>query len=250
MQALERIALGQTDNTLPSVKQRAAQARLESAQDTAAARTLLDSDDTVVQTLALDALRGKPVDGALLDRLSNMLSSPEPNVRFASAHVLAASAGDGLADRRVNLLISALDGVRRSPNLPPPGRVLPAGLSFHETSYYQYIRALEKLQDGADLLPGAYARTDGPTRTAMAIALAGRGEASVADELRAAVRDGNGAFRTWSIHALGLVGSRDDLPLLQNITREYQPPSTVHSPLTAAQAARAAIQRIERRAAP
>lgn len=218
-ETLLRIALGETIEQTKSLKEWAARAYITSLEDRAEARQLLVSPDTGVLNKVLLALRGEPVDRALLSRVAEIVEWNDLPLCWASAAVLAADPTWRYIGEKCSLLVKAVTAV---PRIPRADEIYPhSHYTYAETTYSHYIDALYKMR-GAEphlryLTPRTFSRSD-RVRECLLIARARRGDVSVRDGLIQILQDPRAEmFRAWAALGLGRIGTELDLPLLRRV---------------------------------
>ena len=263
--ALLDIALGWTRDRLPSSQAWAAQAYLETIDDKADARNLLACDNPQVLSLALRALKGRPVDEALLKRLGQIVRAKPPMTsrwhfcRFAAAGVLSADKRNALLTERVDLLLGMLSDVAKMP--AEDKRIVEhSTVTYGESAYSRLLGHLVAMPAPAGaLLKIVSTQRRGAEHDILVIALALRGDTSVRKDIRTILTEGKRhVYRVPAAGALGVIGGTDDLPLLKRLaeTDPFQrdsgsdvgPPGT-QKIFPVRRAAKDAIQTIESKAA-
>ena len=263
------IALGHSAEDLPSMKAWASYHYLLITSHPAGAGKLLVSDDADVLGNALRRLKGDVVDEDLLKRLIELTAykNKEPLsqslTRFLAADVMAADPTGRFAARKVEAILAAVEEVANMPDGDPDGdkvQKLSAGTNA-ESYYFRYMRALAEIRGADDALRQAAGHGSPPARDIMAIARALRGDAAARGELYSILNNPQaGLRRAWAEEGLGVVGTRDDLPLLKKLAdsdpmerqlaTDVGPPDEKHTYFPVRNAAREAVRQIESRQKP
>jgi len=190
---------------------------------------LLKSNNPDVVSVALQRLPGVPGDDALLDSLRGYLQSTRyhPVINFAirakAAAVLAGDNGPNLIAERVGAIVDSIRTVEDMPMANDRFQSDAVG-TFADRTYSSLIEAMTKMPDATPFLLDAKERVNGRPGAAIVVALACRGDPSVKRELCTMLRDPNMVAMTnvrWrATRALGEIGTRDDLPFLEQLSRD------------------------------
>ena len=214
---------------------------------------------------ALLALKGQPVDEALLERIGQIvrqkasLTSGWYSVRFAAAGVLSSDKRAVLLAERVDLLLAMLSDVAK---MPGKDKMIlrHSYMTYGEAAYSRLRDSLVDMPPAAgQLLKKASAQRRGMERDILIISRASRGDATVRKDIRAILTDGKvQVCRAWAARALGIIGTAEDLPLLKPLadTDPFQRdsgsdvgPRGDRKIFPVRRAAKDAVQAIERKAA-
>jgi len=213
---LKDMALGNHTSGNPNLERWAAQAYLACAQDQRAAVDLLESTAGPVLNLALLRLRGLSPDASLMRRLEQLSESSERAVRIATALVLADDPDPRSPSDAVKLIAAAAlvaSSERDATQNPGHGYYTKA-----EREYSVYVNALSTMKATNESLRRQAAEEKGPGRDLLHIALGRRGDDSARSALVDILKQSdNGMIRAWAAAALGLVGTRADLALLNQL---------------------------------
>jgi HEAT repeat protein len=254
-ETLRRMALREAGKGGGEVEGRAAQALLKS--DPRQIRALLKSTYPQVLLPVLNALDGKTLDEELVKQLKVCLTNKDGPVRWRAAAVLANGTSGALAVEAVEAIGDALTAAAEPPKantLYPRG----GGNTYLERSALPYISALEAAGVDNGQLAELATRLQGRARDAVVLAQGLRGDQTVRPEVVKLAKDPEaGMFRTWAAEALGRVGTKEDLPLLQQLANadplEREGPLPAPAPLHSMgttypvrQAAKLSIKRIEK----
>jgi hypothetical protein len=225
--------------------------------DPAQARSLLASAAPQNQLRGLRALDGRPLDADLAKAVKACLASPDGPVRWLAAGVLVRGSSGPLAADAVAAIGDALTVAADQPDAGAP---YPRGGGYTnlEMSAGPYIQSLKTARAEDRELSALTQRLRGRARDAVTVARAERGDRSVRQDVGGLARDTEaGMFRAWAATALGVVGTPDDIPALQQLagsdplTRTGQssstplPPGKVANIYPVREAAASAIRQIQ-----
>lgn len=228
-ESLLNIAIAKYDPNQTSYSAWAARNFVKIAPDKEAILPLLKSEDPDVISVALQHLPGVSVDGRLLGSLRSLLQSTEyhPIVNFAmrmkAVSVIAKDGGTSLIAEKVAAIV---DSIRTVDDMPTANEKLQPDMpgTLADNLYPYLIRALTQIE-GAD--PYLRARREGlsnKAQSAVVIALALRRDSSVRQELRDVLLDptmlSRTSLRCEAARALGVIGTRDDIPFLEELIRD------------------------------
>ncbi|MGE5295461.1 MAG: HEAT repeat domain-containing protein [Solirubrobacterales bacterium] len=190
---------------------------------------LLKSNNPDVISVGLQQMPGVPVDDALLDLLRGYLQSTRyhPVINFAirtkAASVLTGDGRSTLIEERVAAIVDSIHTVDDLPMANDRFQSDTTG-TFADCTYSSLIEALARIQNATPFLLDAREKADGRPRAAIVVALARCGDPSVKGELCSILRDPNMVAMTNVRHqatrALGDIGTREDLPFLEQLFRE------------------------------
>ncbi len=174
---------------------------------------------------ALLALKGQPVDAALLKRIAQIIQrkAKHPSgwlaIHLAAADVIAADPRPVLLKVRVEVVLAVLSGVAGMPQKHEIARR--SSLTYAEMAYGRLLGILREMPaEAGPLLKRALAARGGAERAILVISLASRGDATVRKDILAILADGKaGLRRAWAARALGVIGTAEDLPLLKRLAR-------------------------------
>ena len=224
-EALLDIALGRTADTLPSSHGWAARACLRTLPEGADARKLLAGGNPQVLNPALLALKGQPVDEALLKRIGEIVRQKEAEpagwtaLPFAAADVVSSDPRPVLLPERVDLLLGLLSDVAKMPGRDKP-RQHSSMTHAQEACRRLLLNLINLPAEAGPLLAKASGQPRGVERDILVISRARRGDAAVREDIRAILTDGTaGLRRAWAARALGDIGRAEDLPLLKRLAQ-------------------------------
>jgi len=221
--ALLDIALGRTAAELPGSHAWAARAYIEVIPDKADARELLASRESAVLNPALLALRGVPVDAALLKRIREIVERQEKDaanwlgLRVSTANVVSSDTRAVLLSERVELLVTMLSGVAQMPDRDKIG--YHSSMTHGERAYRALLNALRDMPaEARPILEEASDQERGIVRELLVIARADRGDSAVRKDIHRILADAQaGLRRAWAARALSVIGTAEDLPLLRRL---------------------------------
>lgn len=202
------------------IETRAAEAFIALAKDSSEIAQLLSSAEPAVRDVAGGELAGKPLTS---EAIAALIAFQESNSKFWRAHDLVASAfgRDPLPDKaaeKIDILFKALLQLEQ---LPDEGPVwVEAGITGPEAALGSYITAMSSMPGADDVLRRRLESADGLQWTMIVIALANRGDEEVHDKLLQIIKtttDGN--IRTMAVTGLYHIGTKDDIPLLQELAK-------------------------------
>ena len=198
---------------------KAARAYVASAADKSDARKLLVTQDESVLWVALDGLRGQPVDDLLLEKLGSALRSDEMSLRMIAARVLAEDPSPDRAEAKVELLLESLRTVPKMTDIDKTW--WPGYLTLAEGLYYHFIDNLAKMPGADEPLRQAMSRATGIEQACLVLARALRGDQGdreVDDALRKLLTDpGAGILRARAAYILEETGKPQDLVVLRRV---------------------------------
>jgi hypothetical protein len=166
--------------------------------------------------VALDGLRGQPVDDVLLETLHSALQSGEMSLRMIAARVLAEDPSPDRAEAKVRLLLESIGTV---PKIPDAEKTWwPGYLTHAEGLYYHFIDNLAKMPGADEPLREATSRATGIARTCAVLARALRGDREADDALRKLLSDPEaGILRARAAYVLEATGKPQDLAVLRRV---------------------------------
>jgi len=218
---LRDMALGQHTGGLPALARSAAQAYLDCAKDQSAALDLLESGADPVLNLALLHLRGIAVDEPLMRRLAQLSHSRDRAVRICVALVLASDPTPRFPSEAVEVIASAASAAGAQQDAKQT-----TGHGYctnEEDEYSRYLNALVTISVPNEALRRQAAVQKGSARSLIYISLGRRRDGLARSALLdVAERSETAMLRAWAAEALGVVGSREDLTLLNRL-RESDP---------------------------
>jgi HEAT repeat protein len=193
------------------------------APDKEAILQLLRSDDPEVIGVALQHLSGVAVDGRLLGSLRGFLQSTTYHLRTHAASVLVNDSSSALAGEKVAAI---LDSLRTVDDMPAANERFQSDVAgtLADVMYVSLIGALTKIQGATPSLLEAKDGMAGRSRAAVVVALGLRGESTVKQELCDLLQDplmlSMTNIRRQAARALGIVGTSDDIPFLEQLVRD------------------------------
>ena len=234
---LRRMALRKVRTANPNIESWAGRNLIACDRDEA--WPLLAATTHHVLTAALNAVDGEPIDEKYMPFLRARLDHENELVRWRVVEVMASEPSGKYASEVIEAVRKALLSVADLPNVDEPYRsILASAMTLGEACYARYVNVLARVKVKNDALQTLAGRIEGRGRDVVVLALARRRDASVHDELVRLAQDPKAdLFRAWAATALGEVGTRKDLPLLQRLAtsdtlvREgpLPPPHPIHS---------------------
>lgn len=189
---------------------------------------LLDSDVPEVRDAAASALSNRKLTDATVRRLGELLRSDSWITHSQVAAAFLTDKSTATAPCKVDLILAALP---RLEHLADAKRVLPRlGSTAREMALGQYIRTLAIMEGAEPILRQKRDRltSESLEHKVVVLALALRGDKSVYPSvLQFAKDDKDALLRVLAIRGLGMIGSRQDINLLERIaeTDSYSRPS-------------------------
>lgn len=219
-----------------------------------AAKLLVSKDTTVLQNAAM-GLRGVRISNDTIARLLKLMQSTDTHLRLLVVGVLGEDPGGQFASDKVTAIVRAIHDI---PKMEKADQVQWHGSwTRAETHYRTYIGALAKTKNGRKSLVRQMerAKASKPVWRSLVLARAFGGDGAVKPEVRTILTDPDaGMFRAWAAEALGRIGAKGDLPLLQKTAKKdpmqrelggHEPPLNKQLYHPVRQAAKRAIESIE-----
>jgi len=206
----------------------AARNLVEIAPDKGQIISLLEADDERVISVALSHLPGVGIDSSVLSSMRRFLQANEYHpavnlaIRTKAAIVLASDKSEVLLPERIIALVESIRTVDDMPQAADPFQ--DTGGTLADMMYHYHIDALTKMKGVDRYLRDATRELTGNARSVVIVARALRGDESVKHELRELLMDSQMTARTslryGAARALGYVGTKDDLPFLEQLSKE------------------------------
>lgn len=195
------------------------------------ARRLLTSDDPEVLLKTLQRSPGIRLDLQLLARLEQLLQAKgsyapvNVSLRQRAASVIAKDTNRGIVDKKVAAIVNSVRTVEGMPAADEKFQPNVPG-TLADNMYSYLISALARIEGSGPELKRAMANDDLSKTVMYCIALARglAGDPEVRSQLRQILQDAEMLpltnVRLLAVSALGRIGTKDDLPLLQRLSSE------------------------------
>lgn len=218
--ALLDLALGTNKSSLPWIRG-AAREYVKTLTDKSEARQLLVSADTAVLQQAAVGLNGVAIDKEMIDRLVELMKSPDRHLRLLVVYVFANDPGGLFTSRKVAAIVQGIPDIATMDKAD--GVAWPSNYTNAESHYRTYINGLATMVNAAKPIQDqiALAPAGGLTWRCLVLSRGLGGDAKVRPEARKILADSKaGLFRAWAAEAMGKIGTADDLPLLRQVAKK------------------------------
>lgn len=177
---------------------------------------LLESDSAETRDSAAMALQGQQLTPKAVEQLGQLLKSKSWITHNLVATAFATDTSTTTANRKIELLLAAL------PNLNDltPDPAVPLGESARDPAFNQYVSSLANMPGAETLLQQQFAaaQVNSPVYDALALASALRGnQAARSRVVELAESERNPSVRALAVQGLQVIGTSEELPLLQRI---------------------------------
>jgi HEAT repeat protein len=217
------LALGRVKGTDPRTEESAARGYIAAAVPGCSAAELLPVENQQVVNVALLALKGHPIDDALMEQLERILqTAPTVWVRSSAAYVLVGDRTASYAERKSRAIAAALrDLPQMDHSTAPVGGG--AFLTAAEFWYHAFIWRLVEVWDPNRQVKLDPAQFTGNARDAVVIALSLRGDRRYLPELSRILQEpAAGMFGAWAAEGIGGIGTEDEIEVLTNVARSNE----------------------------